>query len=55
MRFANIVLPHLGDAFGLARWLAGNDTDASDIVQRPACARFAACPAMREPMPAAEC
>src|SRR5579863_5312096 len=33
-----MVLPHLDDAYGLARWLAGNRTDAEDIVQ-DACMR----------------
>jgi RNA polymerase sigma-70 factor (ECF subfamily) len=37
-RFANVVLPHLGDAYSLARWLARNDSDAEDIVQE-ACLR----------------
>jgi RNA polymerase sigma-70 factor (ECF subfamily) len=37
-RFAEVVLPHLDDAYGLARWLAGNRTDADDIVQ-DACVR----------------
>jgi RNA polymerase sigma-70 factor (ECF subfamily) len=37
-RFANVVLPYLGDAFALARWLARNDSDAEDIVQE-ACLR----------------
>jgi RNA polymerase sigma factor (sigma-70 family) len=37
-RFANVVLPHLGDAYALARWLARNDLDAEDIVQE-ACLR----------------
>jgi RNA polymerase sigma factor (sigma-70 family) len=37
-RFANVVLPHLGDAYALARWLARNETDAEDIVQE-ACVR----------------
>jgi len=27
------VLPHLDDAFGLARWLTGNRTDAEDAVR----------------------
>jgi RNA polymerase sigma-70 factor (ECF subfamily) len=31
--FRQIVLPHLGDALALARWLAGNPNDAEDIVQ----------------------
>jgi RNA polymerase sigma factor (sigma-70 family) len=37
-RFARIVLPHLADAYSLARWLTGNDTDAEDVVQ-DACLR----------------
>jgi RNA polymerase sigma-70 factor (ECF subfamily) len=37
-RFASVVLPHLGDAYALARWLTGNRTDAEDVVQE-ACLR----------------
>jgi RNA polymerase sigma-70 factor (ECF subfamily) len=37
-RFANVVLPHLGDAYALARWLTRNDSDAEDVVQE-ACLR----------------
>jgi RNA polymerase sigma factor (sigma-70 family) len=37
-RFGEIVLPHLDDAYGLARWLAGQRADAEDIVQ-DACMR----------------
>jgi RNA polymerase sigma-70 factor (ECF subfamily) len=32
-RFQAVVLPHLDDAVNLAWWLAGNRTDAEDIVQ----------------------
>jgi RNA polymerase sigma factor (sigma-70 family) len=32
-RFAEMVLPHLDEAFGLARWLTGNPSDAEDVVQ----------------------
>ncbi len=32
-RFANIVLPHLDDAYTLAVWLTGNPVDAEDVVQ----------------------
>jgi hypothetical protein len=32
-RFGEVVLPHLGDAFALARWLTGNAADAEDVVQ----------------------
>src|SRR5205807_3365364 len=32
-RFTRVVLPHLADAYALARWLTGNRTDAEDVVQ----------------------
>jgi hypothetical protein len=32
-RFTEVVLPHLVDAFRLARWIAGSRADAEDIVQ----------------------
>jgi RNA polymerase sigma factor (sigma-70 family) len=32
-RFANVVLPHLADAYALARWLTGDSADAEDVVQ----------------------
>jgi hypothetical protein len=32
-RFARLVLPHLGDAHSLARWITGNRADAEDVVQ----------------------
>jgi RNA polymerase sigma factor (sigma-70 family) len=32
-RFQNVVLPHLADAYALARWLTGNRADAEDVVQ----------------------
>jgi RNA polymerase sigma-70 factor (ECF subfamily) len=37
-RFANVVIPHLDDAYGLARWVTGNRADAEDVVQE-ACLR----------------
>ena len=37
-QFEQLVLPHLDAAYNLARWLAGNDHDAQDIVQE-ACLR----------------
>ena len=37
-RFTEQVLPHLDDAYSLARWLTGNPTDAEDVVQ-DACMR----------------
>jgi RNA polymerase sigma factor (sigma-70 family) len=37
-RFRGVVLPHLADAYALARWLTGNPTDAEDVVQE-ACLR----------------
>ncbi|MGH6936981.1 MAG: sigma factor, partial [Methylocella sp.] len=36
--FTAVVMPHLDDAYALARWLSGNSTDAEDIVQE-ACLR----------------
>src|SRR6266704_663864 len=37
-RFASVVLPHLADAYALARWLTGDLADAQDVVQE-ACLR----------------
>jgi RNA polymerase sigma factor (sigma-70 family) len=37
-RFRRVVLPHLSDAYALARWIVGNPTDAEDVVQ-DACLR----------------
>jgi RNA polymerase sigma factor (sigma-70 family) len=37
-RFARLVLPHLGDAYALARWITGNRAAAEDVVQ-DACIR----------------
>lgn len=31
--FEQLMLPHLDDAFNLARWLTGNRSDAQDVVQ----------------------
>jgi len=32
-RFEQSIMPHMNAEYNLARWLAGNDTDAQDIVQ----------------------
>ncbi len=32
-RFERVVMPHLGAAYNLARWLTRNDHDAEDVVQ----------------------
>src|SRR3954449_11052391 len=37
-RFRSVVLPHLAQAYALARWLTGNRADAEDVVQE-ACLR----------------
>jgi RNA polymerase sigma factor (sigma-70 family) len=37
-RFRSVVLPHLDDAYRLARWLTGSHADAEDVVQ-DACLR----------------
>jgi RNA polymerase sigma factor (sigma-70 family) len=37
-RFRSVVLPHLADAYALARWLTGHRADAEDVVQ-DACLR----------------
>jgi RNA polymerase sigma factor (sigma-70 family) len=37
-RFAEQVLPHVDDAYALARWLTGSATDAEDVAQE-ACLR----------------
>jgi RNA polymerase sigma-70 factor (ECF subfamily) len=37
-QFTAVVMPHLDDAYALARWLSGNGADAEDIVQE-ACLR----------------
>jgi RNA polymerase sigma-70 factor (ECF subfamily) len=37
-RFEQVVLPYLGDAYALARWITGDRADAEDVVQE-ACLR----------------
>ena len=37
-RFKSVVLPHLDDAYALARWLTGSRADSEDVVQ-DACLR----------------
>jgi RNA polymerase sigma-70 factor (ECF subfamily) len=32
-RFEEVILPHLGAAYNLARWLTGDDHDAADVLQ----------------------
>lgn len=39
-RFAEVFLPHLVDAYRLARWLAGSRSDAEDIVQEASLRAF---------------
>jgi RNA polymerase sigma factor (sigma-70 family) len=40
--FSEVVMPHLDDAYSLARWLAGNSHDAEDIVQEASLRAFRA-------------
>jgi RNA polymerase sigma factor (sigma-70 family) len=37
-RFRTVVMPHLADAYALARWITGDRADAEDVVQE-ACLR----------------
>ena len=39
-RFTEVFLPHLVDAFRLARWIAGSRADAEDIVQEASMRAF---------------
>ena len=32
-RFEHSIMPHMDAAYNLARWLAGNEPDAQDVVQ----------------------
>jgi RNA polymerase sigma-70 factor (ECF subfamily) len=41
-RFARIVLPHLADAYSIARWITGNRADAEDVVQEASLRAFRA-------------
>jgi RNA polymerase sigma factor (sigma-70 family) len=41
-RFREVVLPHLDDAYGLAKWICGAGADAEDIVQEAAMRALAA-------------
>ena len=40
--FAAVVLPYLGDAYALARWMTGNRADAEDVVQEASLRAFRA-------------
>lgn len=41
-RFAELVVPCLGDAYALAHWLTGNQADAEDVVQEASIRAFRA-------------
>lgn len=40
--FAAVVMPYLGDAYALARWMTGNRADAEDVVQEASLRAFRA-------------
>src|SRR5262245_65780200 len=40
--FSAVVMPYLGDAYALARWMTGNRTDAEDVVQEASLRAFRA-------------
>ena len=39
-RFEQCIMPHMDAAYNLARWLAGNDPDAQDVVQEASLRAF---------------
>ena len=41
-RFADVVVPHLGDAYSLAHWLTGDAADADDVLQEASLRAFRA-------------
>ena len=41
-RFTRVVMPHLADAYALARWLTGDRMDAEDVVQEASLRAFRA-------------
>lgn len=41
-RFTSVVVPHLADAYALARWLTGDRADAEDVVQEASLRAFRA-------------
>jgi RNA polymerase sigma-70 factor, ECF subfamily len=41
-RFADVVMPYLGDAYSLAHWLTGDAADADDVVQEASLRAFRA-------------
>lgn len=40
--FSAVVMPYLGEAYALARWMTGNRTDAEDVVQEASLRAFRA-------------
>jgi RNA polymerase sigma factor (sigma-70 family) len=41
-RFRAVVMPHIDEAYRLARWVTGNSTDAEDVVQEASLRAFRA-------------
>ena len=52
-KFEGVVLPHLGDALSLARWITGSAADAEDVVQESAIKAFRALESLRDGQPKA--
>lgn len=52
-RFDEVVLPHLGDALSLARWLSGSVADGEDVVQEAAIRAYTAIGSFRDGSPKA--
>ena len=53
--FATVVMPHLDEAYNLARWLTGSAADAEDVVQESLMKAFRFFAGFRGPRPGPGC